>query len=120
MMTNQLILQFQSVLQLAVKIKQEYTGISQPEPGWDLPPCMDENFEQVVLQGLIYYFKLVGWRISANRNTFKEAEILETEWNFVNMIGRYIEGGDIEIAEQFRYAFPPIFHPYLAKSSTAR
>lgn len=120
MMTNQLILQFQSVLQLAVKIKQEYTGISQPEPGWDLPPCMDENFEQVVLQGLIYYFKLVGWRISANRNTFKEAEILETEWNFVNMIGRYIEGGDIEIAEQFRYAFPPLSHPYLAKSSTAR
>lgn len=105
MMTNQLILQFQSVLQLAVKIKQEYTGISQPEPGWDLPPCMDDNFEQVVLQGLVYYFKLVGWRISANRNTFKEAEILETEWNFVNIIGRYIEGGDIEIAEQFRYEF---------------
>ncbi|KAA8908446.1 hypothetical protein FN846DRAFT_898539 [Sphaerosporella brunnea] len=101
MMTDQLISQFQSVLQLAVKIKQEYTGISEPEPGWDLPPCMDENFEQVVLQGLKYYFKLIGWRIGSNRNTFKEAEILETEWHFSNEIGRYIVGGDIEVAEHF-------------------
>ncbi|KAL7266257.1 Suppressor of Sensor Kinase (SLN1) [Rhizina undulata] len=101
MMTDQLILQFQSVLQLAVKIKQEYTGISQPEPGWDLPPCMDENFEQVVLQGLRYYFKLISWKIASNKNTFKEAEILETEWHFSNDIGRFIEGGDVEVAEQF-------------------
>jgi len=104
MMTDQLIMQFQSVLQLAVKIKQEYMVISEPEPGWDLPPCMDENFEQVVLHGLRYYFKLIGWRIGSNKNTFKEAEILETEWHFSNDIGRYIEGGDIEVAEQFRYA----------------
>jgi len=104
MMTDQLIMQFQSVLQLAVKIKQEYMVISDPEPGWDLPPCMDENFEQVVLHGLRYYFKLIGWRIGSNKNTFKEAEILETEWHFSNDIGRYIEGGDIEVAEQFRYA----------------
>ncbi|KAF8534569.1 hypothetical protein BDD12DRAFT_895618 [Trichophaea hybrida] len=101
MMTDQLISQFQSVLQLAVKIKQEYTHISEPEAGWDLPPCMDENFEQVVLHGLKYYFKLIGWRIGSNRNTFKEAEILETEWNFSNEVGRYIEGGDIEVAEHF-------------------
>jgi mitogen-activated protein kinase kinase kinase len=102
MMTDQLISQFQSVLQLAVKIKQQYTKISKPKRGWDLPPCMDENFEQVVLQGLKYYFKLIGWRIGSNRNTFKEAEILETEWDFSNKIGRYIEGGDIEVAEHFR------------------
>lgn len=106
MMTDQLILQFQAVLRLAVQIKQEYNGISQPEPGWDLPPCMDENFEQVVLQGLRYYFKLIGYRIASNKNTFKEAEILETEWHFSNDIGRYIEGGDIEVAEQFRFVSP--------------
>lgn len=104
MMTDQLIMQFQSVLRLAVEIKQQYMVISEPEPGWDLPPCMDENFEQVVLHGLRYYFKLIGWRIGSNKNTFKEAEILETEWHFSNDIGRYIEGGDVEVAEQFRYA----------------
>jgi len=103
MIADQLISQFQSVLQLAVKIKQEYNEISQPQPGWDLPPCMDENFEQVVLQGLKYYFKLIGMRIGSNRNTFKEAEILETEWHFSNEIGRFIEGGDIEVAEHFRF-----------------
>ena len=103
MMTDQLISQFQSVLQLAVKIKQGYNDISQPEPGWELPPCMDENFEQVVLQGLKYYFKLIGLRIGSNRNTFKEAEILETEWHFSNEIGQFIDGGDIEVAEHFRF-----------------
>ncbi|CUS08325.1 unnamed protein product [Tuber aestivum] len=101
MMTDQLIMQFQSVLRLAVEIKQQYMVISEPEPGWDLPPCMDENFEQVVLHGLRYYFRLIGWRIGSNKNTFKEAEILETEWHFSNDIGRYIEGGDVEVAEQF-------------------
>ncbi|KAG0639810.1 hypothetical protein HOY80DRAFT_60228 [Tuber brumale] len=101
MMTDQLIMQFQSVLRLAVDIKQKYMIISEPEPGWDLPPCMDESFEQVVLHGLRYYFKLIGWRIGSNKNTFKEAEILETEWHFSNDIGRFIEGGDVEVAEQF-------------------
>lgn len=103
MMTDQLMLQFRSVLELAVKIKQEYTDIAEPENGWDPPPCMDENFDQVALAGLKYYFKLIGWRISSNKNTFKEAEILETEWEFSNNIGRYIEGGDIEVAEHFRF-----------------
>ncbi|KAI5808854.1 hypothetical protein DFH27DRAFT_478192 [Peziza echinospora] len=101
LMIDQLIKQFQAILELAVRIKQEYTGVLKPERGWNLPPCMDENFEHVVLEGLGFYFKLLNWKLSGNKNTFKEAEILENEWNFSNTIGRYIEGGDVEVAEQF-------------------
>lgn len=101
MMQTQMIAQFQILLKLAVRIKQEYTVISQPQPGWELPPCIDDNFDLVVLDALKFYFKMLNGRLVGNRNTFKEAEILEQEWDFSNMIGRFLEGGDVEVAEQF-------------------
>ncbi|KAK2784535.1 Suppressor of Sensor Kinase (SLN1) [Onygenales sp. PD_12] len=100
-LVDQMISQFQILLGVAVDIKQRYLIISDPEPGWDLPPCVDENFDNVVVDGLKYYFKLLNWKLSANKNTFKEAEILEGEWEFSNEIGRQLENGDIEVAEQF-------------------
>ena len=101
MMAAQVISQFQILLKLAVRIKQDYTVISQPEPGWDLPPCIDENFDVVVLDALKFYFKMLNAKLVGNKNTFKEAEILEQEWDFSNSIGRYLDGGDVEVAEQF-------------------
>ena len=44
---------------------------------------------------------MLNGRLVGNRNTFKEAEILEQEWDFSNEIGRYLDGGDVEVAEQF-------------------
>jgi len=102
MMAEQMISQFQILLNLAVKIKEAYMIVSQPEPGWDLPPCIDENFDSVVLDALRFYFKMLNWKLSANKNTFKEAEILEQEWGFSMELGRHFEGGDVEVAEQFR------------------
>ncbi|KAF4547520.1 MAP kinase kinase kinase wis4-like protein [Elsinoe fawcettii] len=101
MMAEQMILQFQILLTLAVRIKDAYIVIAHPEPGWDLPPCIDENFDVVVLDALKFYFKMLNWKLMSNKNTFKEAEILEQEWGFCNDIGRHFEGGDVEVAEQF-------------------
>lgn len=101
MMQEQMISQFQILLKLAIRIKLEYASISQPEPGWDLPPCIDESFDQVVLDALKYYFKMLSWKLGGNKNAFKEAEVLEQEWNFSNEIGRHLQGGDVEVAEQF-------------------
>ncbi|RDW88878.1 hypothetical protein BP6252_00910 [Coleophoma cylindrospora] len=101
LMQEQMISQFQILLKLAIRIKQEYIAISQPEQGWDLPPCIDESFDQVVLDALKYYFKMLNWKLGGNKNTFKEAEVLETEWDFSNEIGRHLQGGDVEVAEQF-------------------
>jgi mitogen-activated protein kinase kinase kinase len=101
MMIDQMISQFQILLKLAIRIKQEYLTISQPEPGWDLPPCIDETFDQSVLDALKFYFKMLNWKLGGNKNTFKEAEVLEQEWDFSNEIGRHLQGGDVEVAEQF-------------------
>ncbi|KAI9373079.1 hypothetical protein BJX61DRAFT_533474 [Aspergillus egyptiacus] len=100
-LVDQMISQFQILMRAAVDIKQRYLDIARPEPGWDLPPCIDENFDSVVLDALRYYFRLLNWKLQANKNTFKEAEILEQEWEFCNEIGRQLESGDIEVAEQF-------------------
>ena len=100
-MAEQIIQQFQILLKLAVRIKHEYTIVSLPEPGWELPPCIDENFDLVVLDALKFYFKMLNSRLVMNKNTFKEAEILEQEWDFCNEIGRQLDGGDVEVAEQF-------------------
>ncbi|KAF2197085.1 MAP kinase [Delitschia confertaspora ATCC 74209] len=101
LMAEQMISQFQILLTLACKIREGYTEISRPEPGWELPPCIEENFDLVVLDALKFYFKMLNWKLSANKNTFKEAEILEQEWEFSNKLGRQLEGGDVEVAEQF-------------------
>ncbi|KAI9885280.1 MAG: hypothetical protein M1823_002907 [Watsoniomyces obsoletus] len=101
LIVEQMIAQFRILLKLAVQIKQEYTAVSRPEPGWELPPCIDEDFDGVVLDALRFYFHMLNWKLSGNKNTFKEAEILESEWDFSNDIGRFLEGGDVEVAEQF-------------------
>ncbi|KAH7170821.1 hypothetical protein EDB81DRAFT_941680 [Dactylonectria macrodidyma] len=101
LMQDQMISQFQLLLKFAIRIKLECTSIANPEPGWDLPPCIDESFDQVVLEALKYYFKMLNWKLSGNKNTFKEAELLFQEWDFANEIGSHLQRGHIEVAEQF-------------------
>ena len=101
LMQDQMISQFQLLLKFAIRIKEEYKFIEAPEPGWELPPCIDESFDQVILDALKYYFKMLNWKLSGNRNTFKEAELLFQEWDFANEIGGHLQSGHIEVAEQF-------------------
>lgn len=101
LMQDQMISQFQVLLNLAIKIKQEYIAISLPEVGWELPNWIDESFDQAILDALKYYFKMLNWKLSSNRNTFKEAEVLFQEWEFGNKIGSHLYHGDVEVAEQF-------------------
>ena len=101
LMQDQMISQFQLLLKAAIRIKMKYLEFERPEPGWDLPPCIDESFDQVVLEALKYYFKMLNWKLTGNKNTFKEAELLFQEWDFVNEIGSHLQRGDIEVAEQF-------------------
>ena len=100
-MLEQFIQQFQVFMTLAVRIKEEYKRLSKPEKGWELPPCVDENFDQSVVDALKHYFKMLNSMLVMNKNAFKEAEILESEWEFCNEIGRQLDGGDVEVAEQF-------------------
>jgi mitogen-activated protein kinase kinase kinase len=101
LMQEQMISHFQLLLKFAIRIKTEYINIETPEPGWELPPCIDESFDHVALEALKYYFKMLNWKLSGNKNTFKEAELLFQEWDFANEIGSHLQRGHIEVAEQF-------------------
>lgn len=101
LMQDQMIAQFRLLLNFAVRIKAEYLSIAAPEPGWALPPFIDESFDQVILEALKYYFKMLNWKLSGNKNTFKEAELLFEQWGFANEIGGHLQRGEIEVAEQF-------------------
>ena len=60
----------------------------------------------MLLDALKFYFRLLMKKLD-NRSEkiyFKDAEILEDQWNFLTVeIAKYIEGGDAVVAEQFRY-----------------
>ncbi|KAF1816959.1 hypothetical protein P152DRAFT_445123 [Eremomyces bilateralis CBS 781.70] len=101
LMTEQMIAQFQLLLHLAVLVKEAYGIISRPQPGWDPPDCIEEDFDVVVVDAMKFYFRMLNWKLSANKNTFKEAEILLHEWTTSNELGRHLNGGDVEVAEQF-------------------
>jgi mitogen-activated protein kinase kinase kinase len=101
LIAEQTILQMQILLTLAVKIKKAYLRVAQRQPGWDLPPCIDENFDRAVIDALQFYFKMLNWTLMIDKNMSKEAEILEQEWKFCYQLGKHLEGGDVEVAEQF-------------------
>src|SRR5262249_54685534 len=103
MMQDQMISQFQLLMKLAIKIKREYLAVSHPQPGWELAVPLDDSFDQVVLDALKHYFKMLNWKLSLNKNTFKEAELLFQEWDFANEIGSHLQRGDVEVAEHFSW-----------------
>ncbi|CCG82258.1 MAP kinase kinase kinase wis4 [Taphrina deformans PYCC 5710] len=103
LMVDQMFEDFVTLLNLAVEIKEQYIKVTTPQEGWNLPPCIDENFDSVVLDTLEFYFKLLNWKLGSNSrgNYFKEAEILESEYEFLDKISKLVEGGDVHVAEQF-------------------
>lgn len=103
-MVTTLVEQLHIVLSMGVRVKQEYMKVWTQEPGWQLPPCMDENFEPVVMEALRFYFRSVEWLLVSSQQhngNFEGADILEREWKFANGVGKFIEDGDMLVAEQF-------------------
>ncbi|CAG8474149.1 6857_t:CDS:2 [Ambispora gerdemannii] len=102
LMIEQQMEDFRVSLELACKIKHQYLELIKPAPGWEIPPCIDENYNFVLLNLLQFYFKLLQWKLKDGAKTlfFKEAEILEYEWSFLSEICQQIGGGDSVTAEQ--------------------
>ncbi|BFZ57643.1 Suppressor of Sensor Kinase (SLN1) [Savitreella phatthalungensis] len=113
-MVDQMIEDFVRLLEVAVAIKKQYMKTTAPEPGWQLPPCIDENFDSVVLQAIEFYFRLLHWKLGSDaQNHFKEAEILEQEYDFLDRMAQYIEGGATLVAEQFTTLTYKLIHRVL-------
>ncbi|CAF9910341.1 MAG: hypothetical protein GOMPHAMPRED_007054 [Gomphillus americanus] len=101
-MIEQVLQQFKSLVDLAYEMKKECFKFAQPEPGWDPPPCIDENYDETVVDAIRQYFKLINSQLVMNKNAFRETEILEIEWDWCNKnISNRFEGSDVGLAEQF-------------------
>ncbi|ORY00209.1 hypothetical protein K493DRAFT_256621 [Basidiobolus meristosporus CBS 931.73] len=103
LMLDQMTEDFRVSLSLACRIKHEYQELTKAAPGWEVPNCIDEQYDSALFDSLKYYFKLLHWRLKGGSKAvyFKEAEILESEWSFLSEMSLYIEGGEWETAEQF-------------------
>ncbi|CAG8555657.1 6742_t:CDS:2 [Acaulospora morrowiae] len=105
LMIQQMMDDFRISLSLACQIKHQYLELIKPAKGWEIPPCIGESYNTVLLESLKFYFNLLQLKIKHSYKNktvfFKEAEILENEWSFLSGICRQIAGGDCEAAEKF-------------------
>ncbi|KAJ3295791.1 hypothetical protein HK104_002306 [Borealophlyctis nickersoniae] len=102
-MLDQVIEDFGVSLSSAILIKRECQELNTPADGWTITDSLSPSYNGILLKSLKCYFSLLCWRLKASTESvfFKEAEMLETEWNFMSDICPDIEGGDVVTAEQF-------------------
>lgn len=96
---------FRQTLHLACQIKERYLQIVEPndEKHWKIPHCIGDEYDEVILDGLRTFFKLLHWKLKSGSKAiyFKETEVLEDEWEFLYTVAEAVEGGDIVVAEHF-------------------
>ncbi|KKA27380.1 hypothetical protein TD95_000489 [Thielaviopsis punctulata] len=108
---DQMMLQFKTLLRISVGIDTQYQWIIKHEHNWDVPDSVDETYVQDVFMVLRFYFKMLNWKLANNKNTFKEAEVLFQEWEFVHSIGGHFDNWEVELAEHFTH----VTHKTLAR-----
>ncbi|ODV95922.1 hypothetical protein PACTADRAFT_16106 [Pachysolen tannophilus NRRL Y-2460] len=107
MMIDQMIDDFRTYLELAMDIRVVLMEYCFPQEGWVMENYIDPTFDQTVLNCVHYYLFLLNRKLlDSSRSpktfrTFKEPEELEKQWNFLQNLGYYIDGGGLQIAEQF-------------------
>ncbi len=97
---------FRVSLLLACEVKAQYLEIVEPDADkkWDIPPCLGESYDDVMLDSLKVFFKLLQFKLRSGSKAiyFKETEILNSEWEFLNTVAEAVEGGDVVVAEHYR------------------
>ena len=92
-------------LKAACKVKYEYqrTFESDPAHSWVIPHCIGEDFDDVLLDSLRTFFKILQWKLRSGGKAiyFKETDTLDEEWDFLYEIADEVQGGDVLVAELF-------------------
>ncbi|WVF72911.1 hypothetical protein IAT40_007729 [Kwoniella sp. CBS 6097] len=90
-------------MSLAVLIRKQYDEIVAPDPQgrWKIPHCLAPEYNDVMLDALRAFFKLLHWRLRGvgRGSYFKETEVLEDETTFLYEAAEAIDGGDLVVAE---------------------
>ncbi|WWD03772.1 hypothetical protein V865_001828 [Kwoniella europaea PYCC6329] len=90
-------------ISLAVLIRKQYDEIIAPDDDgrWKVPHCLPPEYNDVMLDAMRAFFKLLHWRLRGvgRGSYFKETEVLEDEGPFLYEAAEAIEGGDMVVAE---------------------
>ncbi|KAI0308046.1 kinase [Multifurca ochricompacta] len=89
---------------IACTLKRQYEAFLSPDPGgnWNLPPCISDNYDTVVLDALSFFFKLIHWKLKSGAKDiyFKETDLIESQWPTLNDVALTVPGGASMVAEQ--------------------
>ena len=95
---------------LACTLKRQYEAILAPDPGgnWNLPQCINEDYDSTILEALISFFKLIHWKLKSGAKGiyFKETDVLEAQWATFNDVSLTAAGGSCLVAEQLWCVWP--------------
>lgn len=92
---------------IACTLKRQYEAFLSPDPGgnWNLPPCISNDYDTVVLDALSFFFKLIHWKLKSGAKDiyFKETNLIESQWPTFNDVALTVPGGASVVAEQLWY-----------------
>ncbi|KAF8311295.1 kinase [Clavulina sp. PMI_390] len=95
---------FHLSIALACTLKREYHAQMEPDRNnfWDLPECIPANYDAVLLESVLLYFKLLHWRLKSGTKAiyFKETDVLEAQEDIMDEVSDTIAGGSSVVAEQ--------------------
>ncbi|KAI0032493.1 kinase [Vararia minispora EC-137] len=89
---------------IACTLKRQYEAFLSPDPGgnWNLPHCISKDYDSVILDALLFIFKLLHWKLKSGAKDiyFKETDVIEAQWPIFNDVALTVSGGASVVAEQ--------------------
>ncbi|TFY83988.1 hypothetical protein EWM64_g48 [Hericium alpestre] len=96
---------------IACTLKRQYDAFLAPDPGghWNLPACISEDYDSVVLDALTFLFRLIHWKLKSGARDiyFKETDVIEAQWPTFNDVALTAAGGASLVAEQLWHSGTP-------------
>ncbi|KAH8835953.1 kinase [Flagelloscypha sp. PMI_526] len=90
-------------LGLACMLKRQYEDFLTPDPEgrWDVPPCLEGDYDETILEGLTCLFSVISAKLRNGKKAiyFKETDLLESHWATFNDITLTVNGGSKVVAE---------------------
>jgi len=91
----------------ACTLKRQYDEFLTPDSNgnWNLPPCITLDYDRIILEALVFFFKLIHWKLKSGVKGiyFKETDIIESHWATFQDVSLTIAGGSAVVAEELWY-----------------
>ena len=91
-------------LGLACTLKRQYEAFLTPDPGgkWNLPRCINEDYDTTILEALSIFFRLIHWKLKSGVKGiyFKETDVIDSQWATFNDVSMTVIGASVVVAEQ--------------------